>query len=93
MKRGSRPDANHGEIRDGLRAIIGYHAVKDIKDFGGGIGDLLVGFRGQNYLLEVKPDEKATLTPAELAFMMTWGGQWNRVHNLDEAMRVIGLVE
>ena len=93
MKRGSKPDTNHAEIRDGLRAIIGKYAVFDCKDFGGGFPDLLVGFRGVNYLLEVKRDKKAKLTPAEVAFKMTWEGQWNRVESLDEAMRVIGLVE
>ena len=91
MRRGSKPDLNHAEIRDGLRSIIGKQCVVDIKDFGGGIGDLLVGFRGINYLLEVKKDKKATLTPAELAFKKTWEGQWNRVESLEQAMKVIGL--
>lgn len=92
MRRGSKPDINHAEIRDGLRSIIGKHCVKDTKDFGDGWPDLTVGFRGVNYFLEIKKDEKAKLTPMELAFSRTWGGQWARVHSLDEAMKVIGLI-
>lgn len=92
MKRGSRPDENHAEVRDGLRAIIGNQCVKDIKDVGMGIGDLLVGFRGRNYLLETKRDKSAKLTPAEEAFHSTWEGQIDVVYSLEDAMRVIGLL-
>ena len=92
MKRGSKPDLNHAEVRDGLRSIIGNQCVVDIKDFGGGIGDLLVGFRGVNYLLETKRNKKATLTPAEKKFHETWEGQIDIVYSLDDAMKVIGLI-
>ena len=92
MRRGSKPDSNHAEIRDGLRAIIGFQCVRDTKDFGDGWPDLVCGFRGVNYFLEVKKDKKAKLTPAEFQFSQTWDGQWNRVHNLEEAMKVIGLL-
>ena len=91
MKRGSRPDTNHAEIRDGLRAIIGNQCVWDCKDYGGGFPDLMVGFRGVNYLLEVKSDLKAKLTIAEGRFHSTWEGQKEIVYSLDHAMKVIGL--
>lgn len=91
MKRGSRPDLNHEEIRDGLKQIIGKQCVRDTKDIGGGFPDLVIGFRGQNYFLEVKSDENAKLTPAETAFHMTWEGQIDIVYSLDDAMKVIGL--
>lgn len=92
MKKGSKPDTNHAEIREGLRQVLGRYSVLDTKDVGGGFPDLVVGFRGSNYFLEVKKDEKARLTPAQVAFQMTWEGQWDRVNNLDEAMQVIGLI-
>ena len=91
MRRGSKPDLNHGEIRDGLRAIIGKQCVRDTKDVGGGLPDLMVGFQGVNYFLENKTNEKSTLTPAEEKFHSTWEGQIDIVHSLDEAMKVIGL--
>jgi len=91
MRRGSRPDLNHAEIRDGLRSIIGKQCVTDIKDFGGGIGDLLVGFRGKNFLLETKSNKKATLTPAEKKFHKLWEGQIDIVYCLEDAMKAIGL--
>ena len=90
MRRGSKPDLNHAEIRDGLRQIIGFQCVRDTKDIGSGFPDLIAGFRGKNYFLEVK-QVGAKLTPAEIKFHQEWEGQIDIVHNLDEALKMIGL--
>lgn len=52
--------------------------------------DLLVGFRGANYLIEVKMP-KGKLTPDQIKFQQTWTGQYAVVRTADEALRVIGV--
>lgn len=76
-------DANHREIRDGL---ITYGATVDAK----GPLDLLVGFRGVNYLIEVKT-AKGKLRPSQEAFLARWKGQAVVVRTLDEALCAIGI--
>jgi hypothetical protein len=77
-------DANHGAIREGLEAV---GATVD----GKGPLDLLVGFRGANYLLEVKT-AKGKLRPSQERFMARWRGQAIVVRTLDEALKAIGAV-
>lgn len=56
--------------------------------------DLLVGFRGQNYLLEVKnPDNYGKLRPGQLKWHAVWEGQVCTVETIDEALRAIGAIE
>ena len=57
MRRAARADSNQAEIVDALRKVGA--SVQPIHTVGGGVPDLLVGFRGQNYLFEVKDGEKA----------------------------------
>ena len=52
-----------------------------------GCPDLLVGFQSSNYLLEVKRDKKAKLTPDQVEFFASWRGQRVVVTNLDEAIK------
>jgi hypothetical protein len=80
-----RSDPNQAEIVKALRAV---GATVDI------IGeplDLLVGYRGKNYLLEVKKDEKAALQPSQEEFFATWRGQRAKVTTIHEALAAIGL--
>lgn len=60
--------------------------------------DLLVGFRGNNYLLEVKnPGDKETKTAKgkktkdQEEFFKVWNGQVNIVYNYQEAFEIIGV--
>lgn len=78
-----RLDANHREIRAGLRAV---GATVDEK----GPLDLLVGFRGANYLLEVKT-ATGKLRASQEAFLGHWQGQACVVRDLGDALRAIGL--
>ncbi len=80
-----RSDANQPEIVQALRDV---GATVDI------IGepvDLLVGWKGRNYLLEVKPDEKADLRPSQVEFFRDWRGTVVRVNSVPEALAAIGL--
>lgn len=64
-----------------------------------GLPDLLVGFRKQNYLLEVKRFKGtangtaiASLSPDQLKFWESWHGSATIVRNATEALRAIGAI-
>lgn len=53
--------------------------------------DLLVGWRGENFLMEVKASEKAKLRPSQEAFFRAWRGSVHRVDSVADALAVIGI--
>ena len=73
---GNRVDANQRAIVVALRKIGCSVAI--LSPVGDGVPDLLVGFRGKTFLLEVKdytqPPSKRRLTPDEQLFFDTWNG-------------------
>ncbi len=94
MRHARRTDANHAEIRDGLRAL-GYD-VLDLSDVGGGIPDLCVNrkdFRLPPFFFEVKdgkkPPSQRRLTTAESKWMEYCGGITFVVTSLEEAIKVL----
>ena len=87
MRKRGRTDANQAEIVRELRARG--CSVMDMSSIGAGMGDLLVGHRGRNFILEVKTGPAAKLTPAEIRFSLEWAGQWARVSNSVEAWEVV----
>ena len=82
----ARRDANEGEIVEALRragcSVIRLHAV-----------DLLVGRRGQNWLMEVKdgnkPPSARKLTPTQRALRNGWRGQYTVVTSAEEALELV----
>ena len=54
--------------------------------------DLLVGYMGRNYLVEVKMP-KAKLTPAQVEFLKGWRGSASIIRNAEEATRFAMLVK
>jgi hypothetical protein len=82
-------DANQSEIVAGLRGIGA--TVCDIHEVGAGCPDILVGFRGTNWLLEIKaPGRARGLTRMEVAWLEAWRGQAAVVTTIDDALRIIG---
>lgn len=68
--------------------------VKALRDIGATVErldlvDLLGGWRGKNFLLEVKM-LKGALTDDQEEMVRTWRGQYEIVRSVDEAMRAIG---
>lgn len=56
--------------------------------------DLLVGFRGKNFTLEVKnPTGRNRDTPAQVRFREQWRGTLHTVRSQREALRAIGAPE
>ena len=82
---------------DGLREAGA--SVASLHTVGKGVPDLLVGFRGKNYLLEIKHGDGfpvnsyGKLTPAELKFFVEWKGSASIVYSLEQALIEIGAVE
>lgn len=94
--RAKRVDANHAQIRDGLRAVLG-DRVKDTSWIGHGWPDLVVAFKGRLHMVEVKrpgPKSARTLTDAEHEFQ-AWchanGLEYHVAQSLDEALAALGL--
>ena len=92
MKTAARVDANQPAIVAALRNVGA--TVQPLHMVGKGCPDLLVGYRGVNYLLEVKdgsqPPSRRRLTADELNWHGYWGGQVAIVENEDEALLAIG---
>jgi hypothetical protein len=88
---GKRIDANQSLIVKQLRAIGA--TVQSLADLGKGVPDLLVGWRGQNWLMEIKdwkqPPSKRRLTPDEKKWHQSWNGQVHVVETFDEALKII----
>ena len=90
--RAAKRDDNHAEIRDNLRAIGAM--VHDTGGLGGGFPDLVVGYHGVIFLLEVKdgskPPSKRRLTPDEQKFFNDWSGYpVHVVNSTEEAVSAI----
>ena len=93
MRRAAQIDENQPEIVKALRDAG--CSVEPIHRHGQGIPDLLVGFRRQNLLLEVKdgnkPPSRRVLTPDEALWHLRWRGQVEVVETIEQALRAVGL--
>jgi hypothetical protein len=82
-----RIDANQPAIVDALERIGAsvYILSKPL--------DLLVGYQGRNWLVEIKdgskPPSARHLTPAQIDFCATWRGQWALVKDVAEAIDLV----
>lgn len=87
----AKVDANQSDIVKVLRAHGA--SVAPTHQVGKGFPDLVVGYKGRNYLLELKDGNKSPsqrkLTPDEVAWHDDWRGTVHIVNNIDEALRVI----
>ena len=89
MRIAAKADKNQVEIVNALRAAGA--TVQHLHTVGRGCPDLLVGFRGVNYLMEVKmPGKKLTLD--ERKWMIGWKGDIHVVSSIEYALAVIGAV-
>jgi len=90
--RAAKVDANQTEIVRALRDLGA--SVQSLANVGKGVPDLLVGWRGQNYLLEIKDGAKQAckqrLTPDQVEWHGCWLGQVVVVNSVDAALRVLG---
>lgn len=91
--RNAKADANQPKIVGMLRTVG--CTVQHLHTVGKGCPDILVGYRGQNYLMEIKDGDKPPsdqkLTAPELAWHESWRGKVHVVRNEREALEVIGI--
>jgi hypothetical protein len=89
--RKAKVDTNQKEITAALRRAG--CTVQPLHTVGRGVPDLLVGFRGQNFLLELKDGSKRPserkLTDDQQEWHQQWRGQVAVVESVDEALRLI----
>jgi hypothetical protein len=90
-----KTDANHKEIIDGCRKIPSI-SVFSTHMVGKGFPDIVIGYKGINYLVEIKDGKKSKsqkkLTNDEIKFHASWCGQVNIVENIDDVLRMLKII-
>ncbi len=88
-----RVDDNQAEIVQSLRQVG--CSVQHLHEVGRGCPDILVGFRGINYLFEIKDGNKILsrqkLTSDEEKWHQGWNGRVLVIKYIDDALQAIGL--
>ena len=87
MIRAAKIDNNHKEIVNKLRQFPGISviSVAQLKNF----CDICVGFKGKNYLYEIKCNKKKKLTQGELHFQFIWRGHIKTITSAEEILEEI----
>jgi len=69
-------------------------SVFETNDVGGGFGDVVVGFRGQTMIVEIKvPGKRDDLTENEKKFRDTWTGAYMVACIPDEVLDAMGFFD
>lgn len=91
MRRAAKIDANQNQIVTNLRQLGCSVAVTSM--VGKGFPDLVVGYRGKNYLFEIKDGSRfpsqRKLTADEQAFFDSWKGSVQKVESFDDCLEVL----
>jgi hypothetical protein len=91
LRRAAAVDRNQPEIVKGLRKFgATVLIVSQLKN----CFDILVGYNGINYIVEIKdnllPPSRKRLTPGELKFKDSWnGGEYYKIETLEEIIKII----
>ena len=87
MRHAARVDKNQQEIVSALRDAGAYVWIIGLPV------DILVGYNGQTYLVEVKTNSKKGLTKLQQVFFEKWvGGRLERIESAEQALRMIGVI-
>lgn len=89
MKRAAKVDTNQAEIVKYLRQIGASVAITSAVHKG--FPDIIVGWRGRNYMMEIKAS-KGKLTADQVEFMGAWKGQYSIARNIEDACDILGIV-
>ena len=88
MRYAARVDANQTQIVSALRGAGAYVWIIGLPV------DLLVGYKGHTFLVEVKDGSKKRLTKLQADFFENWSGSTLcRVDSPEAALRMIGVVK
>ena len=88
MRHAARIDANQAQIVSALRAAGAYVWIISLPV------DLLVGYKGHTFLVEVKTNAKKRLTALQDDFFNNWSGSTlARIDSPEAALRMIGVLK
>jgi hypothetical protein len=88
MRHAARVDANQAEICAALRNAGAWVYIIGLPV------DLLVGYKGHTFLMEIKTNSKARFTGLQVDFFEKWaGGTLCRVDSPQAALEMIGVVK
>jgi hypothetical protein len=88
MRRAARVDANQEQIVSALRGAGAFVWIISLPV------DLLVGYKGHTFLVEIKTDSKKRLTKLQADFFENWSGSTLcRVDGPEAALRMIGMIK
>jgi len=91
LRRAAKVDANQKEIVSALRGVGA--TVEHLHAVGKGCPDLLIGYKGLNYLIEVKDGTKNAsqrrLTPDQVKWHANWLGQKIVIESVESALSFI----
>jgi hypothetical protein len=91
MRRAAAVDGNHREIVRALEQIGA--SVQSLATIGDGCPDLLVGYHGRNWLMEIKDPRqdpcKRELRPDQRRFFIRWRGQVAKIETVDQAIALV----
>lgn len=92
VRRRARTDSNQSEIVAAFRQAGASVAITSA--LGHGFPDLVVGFRGRNLLVEVKPGDakdprQHQLSEDEQRFVDGWRGQYQKVESIEDALALL----
>ena len=94
-RRAAKVDGNQGDIVAALEAVGA--SVQSLAAVGNGCPDLLVGFRGTNFVIEVKdpaqPANKRRLNSHQKPWHAEWRGRAHLVETVEQALLVVGAVK
>ena len=87
-----RTDANQKQIVELVRMLPGA-SITSTHTIGKGFPDLVIGYKGINYLIELKdgskPKSQKKLTPDEVEFHMKWNGQIAICENFEDILKIL----
>lgn len=86
--RAKKVDNNHQEIIKALREIGA--SVFDTSSLGRGFPDIVVGWQGVNYLVEIKTP-KGKPTEQQINFFVKWLGQAVLVRSASDIFQLLGV--
>jgi len=88
MRRAARVDANQEQIVSALRGAGAYVWIIGLPV------DLLVGYKGYTFLVEIKTDSKKRLTKLQADFFENWTGSiLARIDCPESALRMLKVVK
>ena len=88
MRYAARVDANQTQIVSALRAAGAYVWIIGLPV------DLLVGYRGHTFLVEIKTNAKKRFTGLQADFFDNWSGSTLcRIDSPEAALRMIGVIK